>query len=240
MFVEGHISPGNPQYDAALKMVGAGNSVSTGDGLSLVVQQMSDRSYRVYMGVETSPAFTRPGGDADVENMPKARETMNKLYSQWAPHLRAFVAEAEGPWRPWPLYRIDQNIFLPESLRNDGKVDESSWTRTPGVVLLGDAAHVTTPNGEGVNNAMNDAKMLFEHMTSELAGAAGDSYHPEVDAAALERAIVAFEGQMRPHAHDNIQDSINFEGIMFREDGPMKMQKMFDEAMVEQNEASKA
>ncbi|KAJ5113309.1 hypothetical protein N7456_001843 [Penicillium angulare] len=237
MFIEGCISPDNPEWDAAFKMVGAGNSVAMGNGLSLVIQQMSDRSYRVYMGVETSLEFTQPGGEADVNDMPKARETINKLFSNWAPHLRGFVAGAEGPWRPWPLYRMDQEIYLPDALKNDGKVDEKSWTRTPGVVLLGDAAHVTTPNGEGVNDAMNDAKMLFEHITAELANDAGHLYDAETDSATLERAIVAYEQQMRPRAHEMIQDSINFEDMMYKEDGPQRMGALFS-AMEEQTEDS--
>ncbi|KAJ5281620.1 FAD/NAD(P)-binding domain-containing protein [Penicillium angulare] len=238
MFIEGCISLDNPEWDAAFKMVGAGNSIAMGNGLSLAVQQMSDRSYRVYMGVEASPEFTRPGGDADVNDMPKARETINRLYSNWAPHLRGFVAGAEGPWRPWLLHRMNQEIYLPDALRNDGKVDEKSWTRTPGVVLLGDAAHVTTPNGEGVNDAMNDAKLLFEHITAELANDAGQVYDAEIDSATLERAIVAYEGQMRPHAYEMIQDSINFEDMMYKEDGPQRMQVLFH-SKEEQNEASK-
>ncbi|KAJ5915175.1 hypothetical protein N7454_011287 [Penicillium verhagenii] len=226
MFIEGRISQDNPQYDAAVKMVGAGNSIAMGAGLALCIQQMSDRSYRVYMGVDAAEKFTQPGGEADVTDMPKARETMNKLYSNWSPQLRDFVAESEGPWRPWPLYRLDQDLFLPSALREDGKMGEKFWTRTPGVVLLGDAAHVTTPNGEGVNHAMADAMVLFEHITRELAGK-NDEYDVRGDAAALERAIVAYEAHMRPRAHESILDSINFEDVMYKEDGVLRMMKMF-------------
>ncbi|CAG9947088.1 unnamed protein product [Clonostachys rosea f. rosea IK726] len=38
----------------------------------------------------------------------------------------------------------------------------TSWEHAPGVTLLGDAAHVMLPNGEGVNAAMFDALMLFK------------------------------------------------------------------------------
>ncbi|KAJ6031293.1 hypothetical protein N7540_002025 [Penicillium herquei] len=237
MFIEGYISEDNPQYAAALEMVGAGNSVSMGSGLALCIQQMSNRSYRVYMGLEAPETFTQPGGEADVSDMPKARATMNRLYSHWAPHLRAIVADAEGPWRPWPLYRLDQDIFSPESLRNNGKVNEKSWNRTPGVVLLGDAAHLTTPNGEGVNHAMMDAKVLFEHITAELGSKESDTYEVGVDAAALERAIVAYEAQMRPLAWESIKDSIEFEEIMYKEDGAQKMKNMFKK-MEDENTSS--
>ncbi|KAJ5655373.1 hypothetical protein N7507_007323 [Penicillium longicatenatum] len=227
MFIEGRISQDNPQYGAALEMVGAGNSIAMGAGLALCIQQMSDRSYRVYMGVETPEKFTKPGGEADVNDMTKARETLNRLFANWAPNLRAFVAEAEGPWRPWPLYRLDKELFLPGALRDDGEIGEKFWTRTPGVVVLGDAAHVTTPNGEGVNHAMMDAMMLFEHMMAELGS--GDGYNAQDDATALERAIVAYEAGMRPRAYASILDSLNMENVMYREDGVLQMMKMFGE-----------
>ncbi|KAJ5814155.1 uncharacterized protein N7503_000905 [Penicillium pulvis] len=227
MFIEGRISQDNPQYGAALEMVGAGNSIAMGAGLALCVQQMSDRSYRVYMGVETPETFTQPGGEADVNDMAKARETMNRLYANWAPHLRAFVADAEGPWRPWPLYRLDKDLFLPAALRH-GEMGEKFWTRTPGVVVLGDAAHVTTPNGEGVNHAMMDAKVLFEHIMTELGGK-GDGYYAQDDAAALERAIVAYEADMRPRAYESILDSLSFENVMYKEDGVLQIMTMFGE-----------
>lgn len=225
MFIEGRISHDNPQYTAALEMVGAGNSASMGDGLLLCIQQMSDRSYRVYMGVDAPQTFTRPGGEADVNDMPKTRATMNKLFASWAPHLRAFVAEAEGPWRPWPLYRLDENLFLPDALKSEGPVDEKSWTRTPGVVLLGDAAHLATPNGEGVNCAMSDAKLLFEEIVKRVDGSG--VYDVEKDAKALEEAIVAYEAVMRPRAYDDIKDGILFEELMYSQDGAQRMKEIF-------------
>jgi 2-polyprenyl-6-methoxyphenol hydroxylase-like FAD-dependent oxidoreductase len=99
------------------------------------------------------------------------------------------------------------------------------WTRTPGVVLLGDAAHVTTPNGEGVNHAMMDAMVLFEHIMAQLGGS--DGYNAQDDAVALERAIIAYEADMRPRAYESILDSLNFENVMHKEDGVLQILKMF-------------
>ncbi|KAL5357673.1 hypothetical protein BJX96DRAFT_182140 [Aspergillus floccosus] len=217
-FIEGRLSPGNPAYAAALDMVGAGNSLAIGAGRCLCIQQMSDRSYRVYMGVEAAENLTRAGGDADVADMAKARATVESIFADWAPHLRAFVAAAEEPWRPWSLYRLDADVFLPGA----------QWTRARGVVLLGDAAHVTTPNGEGVNHAMLDAMVLAERICAELEGAAGFEYDREKDAAALERAIVAYEANMRPRARETLMDSLTMEEMMYAEDGAMQMIRMFE------------
>ncbi|PWY77267.1 FAD/NAD(P)-binding domain-containing protein [Aspergillus sclerotioniger CBS 115572] len=212
MFIEGRISPGNPQYAAAQEMIGAGNSVATGKDTVLCIQQMSDRSYRVYMGLRVPSTFTRPGGDADITDPEKARTAVLEFYANWAPHLRAFVEAAEWPWRPWTLNRLDPDIFLEGS---------ESWKHVPGVTLLGDAAHLATPNGEGVNMAMFDALVLFDSIMAETQK--GDS-----DAAAIERAIVAYEAEMRPRGREKILDSINMEDMMYTEDGAAQMLAMIN------------
>ncbi|KAL4897164.1 hypothetical protein BDV59DRAFT_190949 [Aspergillus ambiguus] len=224
-FIEGRLSRDNPIYAAAVEMVGAGNSLAIGAGRCLCIQQMSDRSYRVYMGLEAAETLTQAGGAADVADMETARATVQRMFSHWAPHLQAFIAAAESPWRPWPLYRLDAEVFHPSGV-GDGK----GWTRTPGVVLLGDAAHVTTPNGEGVNQAMLDAVVLSERICAELCRDAASvvGYDPDTDAAALERAIVAYETDMRARAYESVLDSLKMEEMMYGEDGAKQMIEMFE------------
>ncbi|KKK12612.1 hypothetical protein AOCH_002279 [Aspergillus ochraceoroseus] len=180
MFIEGRLSQSNPQYAAALEMVGAGNSMA--------------------MAPET---LTRPGGDADLTDMDKARRTVAGFYADWGPQLRAFIAAAEGPWRPWPLYRLDADVFSPEAQNRDDKTGKSSWARTPGVVLIGDAMRLTEPLPTARASTM-------PYMTT-----LGGAYDEATDAAALERAIVAYEEEMRPpRAYAGILDSINMEGFI--------------------------
>ncbi|PWY67793.1 monooxygenase [Aspergillus eucalypticola CBS 122712] len=219
MFIEGRISPGNPHYAAADDMVGAGNSLAMTRGCTLCIQQMSDRSYRVYMGLEVPSTFTKAGGEADITNAQKARAAVLKYYAEWAPHLRAFAEAAEGPWRPWPLHRLDPDIFLDGSPR---------WTRVPGVTLLGDAAHLATPNGDGVNIAMYDALVLFDALMAETKKRS-DCQQADEDAAAVERAISTYEADMRARGRAHIVDSLEVEDMMFAEDGAARMHAMINQ-----------
>ncbi|KAK5626596.1 hypothetical protein RRF57_002311 [Xylaria bambusicola] len=219
-YIEGRITPSNPQYAAALEMVGPGNSAAIGAGRALLLQQMSDRSYRAYIGIEEADtSLTRPGGILDfATDIEKSRTTiLEKYYADWAPHLRAFIENAEAPFRVWPIHTLDAAVFAPEA----------QWTRAPGVTLLGDAAHVATTNGDGVNLAMLDALKLFEALTAELGKENAD------DDAAVERAIVAYETEMRKRAREHIEDGIQMSDVMFSADGAEKMIaffKSFEEA----------
>lgn len=61
------------------------SGILTGDWaarLWITLQQMPDRSYRVYMGLEVLSIFTRPGGDADITDPEKARDAVLQHYAE--------------------------------------------------------------------------------------------------------------------------------------------------------------
>ncbi|MEU4235694.1 FAD-dependent monooxygenase [Actinoplanes sp. NPDC026619] len=93
-------------------------------------------------------------------------------FDGWAPELTALLTDADSA----PVLR---SIYqLP---------DQHRWTRVPGVTLLGDAAHVTVPGGEGANIAMLDGAELGE----AIAAHPGD----------IEAAFTAYEQVMFRRAH---------------------------------------
>ncbi|KAG8670871.1 hypothetical protein FPOAC2_04175 [Fusarium poae] len=225
-FVEGRISLGNPAYQLAEQMAGKGTAMAMSAKSTLAVQQMSDSSYRMYMGLLGPESLTLPGGDADPADMETARNTMlghGGFFENWTEELRTLIGAAETPWRPWPLYRLDETLF------SSGPNSQHRWTRAPGVILLGDAAHLSTPNGEGVNQAMYDSLVLFDQIVKEVGAVQEGPYNQEADAEALERAIVAYEQEMKPRAYEHIQSSIDMETLMYNDDGAQQMIAAFAE-----------
>ncbi|KAI0407150.1 monooxygenase [Xylaria palmicola] len=231
-YVEGRLSRANPRYAAALEMVGPGNSAAIGAGRVLVVQQMADRTYRIYAGVEEPESLAQPGGvlDFTTADIEKSRTALLGFFADWAPHLRAFIEDAEGPWRVWPLHTFDTDVFSPEA---EGK----TWVHAPRVTLIGDAAHVALPNGEGVNQAMLDALKLFECLSAESDERQGEPFDPEADAAAVDRAIVAYEGEMRIRAREHIEDGLMTNEMMYAADGAERMIAMFKQFAQEASES---
>ena len=125
--------------------------LSLGSRKWLSIQQMADSSYRIYLALEVPEDFARNADlSSNTESMKRLLLSSPDFYADWAPELKKIVAEAEGPFRPWSLFSLP--------------VEASGWARVPGVTLLGDAAHLTTPNGEGVNSAMYDALVLTERI----------------------------------------------------------------------------
>lgn len=82
-----------------------------------------------------------------------ARSRIAAEFDGWSPRLTALILQGDGS----PVLRkIHQ---LP---------DRHRWNRTPGVTLLGDAAHLTVPGGDGANLAMLDGAELGEALATNL------------------------------------------------------------------------
>jgi hypothetical protein len=241
MFIEGQLSLDNPRYQAAHEMVGLGNSIAMSADAILCVQQMHDRSYRVYMGIKGPQDLTRPGGELDVTNTDKTRAALLApagFYGNWAEHLREFVAHAEGPWRVWPWSKLNPDLLVPEAEKaaHDDVQNKDVWKRSPGVALMGDAAHPASPNGGGVNEAMYDALRLFESISVEIGDKNDVEFDATMDAEALERAITAYEAEMLPRGREHIQDGMNVEQMFFGEDAAKTLIETFAHAKPEANE----
>lgn len=200
----------NPSYSSAMGMAGKGNFVALGSRKWLSVQQMADASYRVYMGALVAEDFTR---NIDMTN---TTETMRRkflesheFFADWSPKLKQIIADAEGPFKPWPLYSLPAEAM--------------EWSHVPGVTLLGDAAHLTTPNGEGVNCAMYDSLVLAEKIVKHCDGG-------ELTEESLDRAVVEYEEDMFQRAREHIEDGNNMIGMMFAQNAVEAWLQMFEAA----------
>ncbi|MGW6935296.1 FAD-dependent oxidoreductase [Lentzea sp. NPDC054927] len=113
-----------------LDLTGQGTMLADHEGLMLWAQRNSGDHIRAYACLR-----------AREDWRPSNAELLD-LYADWHPDLRAFFA-GELTYRP--LYALP----VPHI-----------WDHTPGITLLGDAAHLMPPLGVGANLAMQDAAEL--------------------------------------------------------------------------------
>lgn len=127
----------------------------------------------------------------------------DKFYGNWAPQLKTILTNAEGPFCAWTLNHL--------------KAEEVGWKRdvAPGVTLLGDAAHLSTPFvGEGVNCAMQDSLLLAECLFEIPKRGLGLE---SVQVAGLEKALASYEVGMFERGQDLIRHSAESEAVPFSE-----------------------
>ncbi|MFB7779345.1 FAD-dependent oxidoreductase [Streptomyces bauhiniae] len=166
-FVETYLYDVETRHPAVAKMVGGGSFAvfeRDWEAQSITAHRESGET------VHTYAALTRPlewFDGIDFTDAAAATARIAAEYAGWAPEYTALLTDADTP----PVLR--PHFTLPPGHR---------WERVPGVTLVGDAAHLSVPNGEGANLAMLDGAELGE----ALAAHPGD---PEAGLAAYERVL---------------------------------------------------
>ncbi len=156
----------HPQLAA---LVGRGTLVAKGGARTLFAQRNADAHVRVYASL---PQVLDDGEPAPRET----RSSLLEHFADWAPDLRGLIAAADDAVRPWPIH------MLPVGHR---------WDHCGAVTLIGDAAHVMPPAGEGANLALRDAADLADALCSPDWRAALRGHEQVTFARAAESAAAA-------------------------------------------------
>lgn len=179
-------------------MVGRGNYWVLGDGKSLAAQRNGDG--RVRIGVNfyntTEDWFATSG--IPFDDPAAARAHLIDLLAGWDARFTALLAACDDTVVPRSL------TTLPVGL---------TWPSTPGVTLLGDAAHLMPPTGQGANMALLDGALLG------LALAA----HPDDISAAVEE----YEREMFERAGATARMSADMQELLMSPDAAQKMLAFF-------------
>ncbi|TCK26799.1 FAD-dependent oxidoreductase [Pseudonocardia endophytica] len=144
-FVETFLFDGDRRHPAAATAVGGGSLFA----VDLAANDRRIDAHRESGGdLHAYVTLTEPLDwfDAvDFTDPDAATARIAREFDGWAPELTALITDSDTA----PVHR--PHYALPV---------EHRWERTPGVTLLGDAAHLAPPDGEGANLAMQDAAEL--------------------------------------------------------------------------------
>lgn len=141
-FIETYLLDADARHPASAKLVGGGALYVLAPGKGIVAHRETDGVLHTYVALRKPKAWVEA---IDFRDPKAARARVAAEFEGWAPELTALITDGETD----PVARLIH--ALPAGHR---------WSHVPGVTLLGDAAHLNPPDGEGANLAMLDGAEL--------------------------------------------------------------------------------
>ncbi|MGY3606289.1 MULTISPECIES: FAD-dependent oxidoreductase [unclassified Bradyrhizobium] len=189
-FVELRYLDADKRHPTAAALVGKGFMLALSDERAIIGHREPDSELCIYAALKVA---------ADWSRRPVSRDMLHRHFHDWHRDFHEVLANSDGDLLPRPIW------MLPEGHR---------WPRTPGVTLLGDAAHLMSPfGGEGANLAMIDgadlARAIIEHTND------------------IERALAIYEAKMFPRAREKAAESAANLELSFEANAPQGILEFF-------------
>ena len=189
-FVELRYRDADRKHPIAAALVGKGMMFALSDERAIFGHREPNSELCVYATLKVP---------ADWSRQPISRDMLHQHFQGWHADFHRALANSDGDLLPRSIW------MLPEG---------HSWPRTPGVTLLGDAAHLMSPfAGEGANLAMIDGADLAQAIIA----------HPND----IERAFAAYEATMFPRAKAAAAESAAGLELAFEANAPQAMLDFF-------------
>jgi 2-polyprenyl-6-methoxyphenol hydroxylase-like FAD-dependent oxidoreductase len=189
-FVELRYLDADRRHPTAAALVGKGLMFALSDERGIFGHREPNNELCVYAALKVP---------ADWSRQPISRDVLHQHFHGWHADFHKVLANSDGDLLPRSIW------MLPE---------RHSWPRTPGVTLLGDAAHLMSPfAGEGANLAMIDGADLARAIIA----------HPND----IERAFAAYEATMFPRARAAAVESAAGLELAFEPNAPQAMLDFF-------------
>ncbi|GLH75715.1 monooxygenase [Bradyrhizobium sp. SSBR45G] len=197
-FVETRLHDVDRHHAAAAAAVGDGALFALAPGRGIMAHREPDDVLHAYV------ALVRPAewfADIDFDDASAAIARVAAEFDGWSPALTALITASETR----PVLRMLHT--LPIGHR---------WERVPGVTLIGDAAHLMPPAGDGANLAMLDGAELAQAIAA----------HPD-DADA---ALTVYEAAMFSRSRSTAAGAHEMLGLCLRDDAPFGLIEFFNGA----------
>ena len=154
-FIEAYLHDVEQRHPVTAEAVGCGAMYALTPGRGIVAHREAGDVIHTYVELNRSAAWVASIDTADAS---VATARVAAEFDGWSPALTALITNGEAA----PIVRMIH--ALP---------DKHRWKRIRGVTLLGDAAHLMPPSGEGANLAMFDGAELGKALTTHPNDAEG-------------------------------------------------------------------
>lgn len=202
-FVETYLHDADERHPASARAVGGGALFALAPGKGFFAHREPGAVLHTYI------ALKRPAqwfAAIDFSDAAGAKALVAAEFEGWAPELAALITDAETA----PIARPINT--LPDSHR---------WDRVAGVTLVGDAAHLAPPAGEGANLAMLDGAELGKAIAA----------HPND----IESALAVYEQALFPRSAAAARDSHQILELCLDDSAPFGLVDFFTGALAGQH-----
>jgi 2-polyprenyl-6-methoxyphenol hydroxylase-like FAD-dependent oxidoreductase len=203
-FIETYLYDADERHPAAAEAVGGGTMFALSPGKGIVAHREAGNILHTYVELNR-PAEWIAG--IDFSDAAAATARVAAEFDGWAPELTALITDGETAPVPRPVHA------LPNGHR---------WDRVPGVTLLGDAAHLMPPSGEGANLAMFDGAELGKAIAA----------HPDD----IEAALAAYEEALFPRSESAAAEAHLILELCLGDRAPFGLIEFFTGASAEEHD----
>ena len=196
VFVETQLFDGPARHRASAEAIGTGTLMAVEPGKAILAHHHANGTLHTYIALNKPEAWIAA---VDFGQPAAALQRLACEFEGWAEPLRALVTASDTA----PIVRLIHALPI-----------DHRWARTPGVTLLGDAAHLMSPfAGKGANLAIQDG--------AELAHALRD--HP----GDIEAALAAYESALFPRSASFAEQTAMNHERFFGDDAPGSVVDLF-------------
>lgn len=194
-FIETYLYDADARHTAAAAAVGNGAMYALTPGKGIIAHREAGGVLHVYVELGRPAPWI---AEIDFADAAAATTRVAQEFDGWAPELLALITDGDTPLVPRMIHT------LPDGHR---------WDRVPGLTLLGDAAHLMPPSGDGANLAMLDGAEL----ATAIAAHPGDT----------DAALAAYEASMFPRSASASADARDVLEGMLGDRAPHGLLEMF-------------
>lgn len=198
-FVETYLHDVEGRHPATARAAGGGGLFALAPGQGIFAHREAGGILHAYVALNRPLEWV---AGIDFSDPLAATARVAAEFSGWAPALTALITDGETPPVLRPLHT------LPIGHR---------WDRVAGVTLLGDAAHLAPPAGDGANLALLDGAEL---------GQAIAKYPDDI-----ETALAAYEAAMLPRAAAAAADGHDMLELLLGGRAPFALVDFFSKAL---------
>ena len=198
-FIETCLFDADRRHAAAAEAVGGGAMFAPAPGKAIFAHREPGDLLHAYIALNRSAEWI---ASVDFTDPTVATARIAAEFAGWAPALTALIVDADAA----PILRMLHTLPL-----------DHRWDRAPGATLLGDAAHLAPPAGEGANLAMFDGARLGQAIAAR----------PDD----IEAALAAYEEEMFLRARSAAEGAHEILRLMLGERGPSGLVEFFAGAL---------